>query len=366
MPDLSHRFLCSCFRSDDDKAWAQSAEWDWEQLFAEASEELLLPALYSRAHELQLDLSLPSSILDFLSSVELLNAERNDSILKELQLAVRLLNGVHVEPILLKGAAYLATGVYKTPAARYLADIDLLIPEHQIAQAARVLIENGFEVADNDPFAHFRHHHPPLMRPGTVHIELHHTLTMSQANTLLTARDLIECSVTTELEGQPVRVPCPTHMMAHLILHSQLQHPSNERIWPPVRAMYDLVSLQRRFADQIDWSRISDAFRKAGHFRTLALHLLRVEESLGFPAPCPMPRTPGLRITWQRRLILRRYPRLRYLDPLYMFSVIAGRRWRIVARVLQTPGGLRHLLKEFGKPHIYASFFEDVVKGRGH
>jgi hypothetical protein len=366
MPDLSHRFLCSCFRLGDDKAWAESADWDWEQLFAEATEEALLPALYSRARELQVDTSLPPSILDFLSSVDLLNADRNDAILKEVKLAVRLLNEVHIEPVLLKGAAYLATGVYKRPAARYLADVDLLIPEGQITQAAQVLIANGFEIEDNDPFSHFRHHHPPLMRHGAVHLELHHTLTMSQADTLLTASDLIESSMSAELQGSSVRVPCPTHMMAHLILHSQLQHPYNERIWPPIKAMYDLLLLQRRFADRIDWSRISDAFRKAGHSRTLALHLLRVEESLGFPAPFPIPQTLTLRIAWQRRQILRHLPGLRYLDPIYMFSIIVGRRWRIVTRVLRTPDGLSYLLKEFGKPHIYTRFFEDVMKGRGH
>src|ERR1700710_2363712 len=140
MPDLSHPLLSSCFRLGDDKAWAQSADWDWEQLIAEASDESLLPAFYSRARELQVETALPASVLDFLRSVELLNAERNDAILKELKLAVRLLNGVHIEPVLLKGAAYLATGVYKTPAARYLADVDLLIPEGQLTQAAQVLI----------------------------------------------------------------------------------------------------------------------------------------------------------------------------------------------------------------------------------
>jgi hypothetical protein len=50
MKDLSHRFLCACFRGDGGEAWTlmQNAGWDWERLFAEASDEAMLPALYGR------------------------------------------------------------------------------------------------------------------------------------------------------------------------------------------------------------------------------------------------------------------------------------------------------------------------------
>jgi Uncharacterised nucleotidyltransferase len=365
MNNLSHQFLCSCFRLDGD-AWTQIGSWDWEQLFAEASEEALLPALYSRVRDLGINEFLPQPIADFLCSVESLNAERNDAILAELKLAVRLLHGVGIEPILLKGVAYLATGVYATPAARYLADIDLLIPEKQITQAAQVLMQHEFEVEDNAPFARFRHHHPPLKRPGAVHIELHRTLTMSRADMVLPARDMIQSCITADLDGLSVRVPCPTHMMVHLIMHSQLQHPYNERIWPPIKAMYDLALLQFRFQEEIDWSFIERRFTTAGHHRTLALHLLQVGESLGFRTPLRVQLTAGLRIAWNRRKLLRRSPRLRYLDPAYMFSVTIGRRWRIMAKILQTPGGLRYLSGEFRKADIYQSFFEDMVRGRGH
>ncbi len=130
MKDLSHRFLYACFRGDGRAAWAQTqnAGWDWEQLFATASEDSVLPAVYGCTRDLALNESLPRPVVDFLSSVESLNAERNDAILREVNLAVRLLNETGIQPILLKGLAYLVTGVYPTPAARYLADADLLIP----------------------------------------------------------------------------------------------------------------------------------------------------------------------------------------------------------------------------------------------
>jgi hypothetical protein len=368
MSDLSHRVLCSWFSSDSGEARAQidNADWDWEQLFAEASEEAVLPALHSRARELNLHESLPQPVMEFLSSVESLNAERNEAILGELKIAVRLLNEVDIQPVLLKGLAYIVTGVFDTSAARYLADVDLLLPEGRVDEAAQVLMQNGFEVEERDPFAHFRHHHPPLMRPGAVHFEIHYALTMSNTGVLLSAGEVIESSRSVELDGFQVRVPCPEHMMTHLIMHSQLQHPYNERIWPPVRAMYDLVLLQRRFENEIDWSRIQGRFKAAKLYRTLALHILRVQESLGFRPPFRVQLAAELRVAWYRRQILRRFPALRYLDPIYMFSIIIGRRLPMLVRILRTPRGLSRLRDELLKMHIYESFFQDMIKGRGH
>jgi hypothetical protein len=366
--DPSHSFLSSCFHVDGIAARTQmpSDEWDWERLFAEASDEALLPALYSRTLELDLHGSLPSSVSDFLSSVESLNAERNEAILGEVKLAIRLLNEIGIQPLLLKGAAYLATGVYNIQAARYLADVDLLITDAQINVAAQTLMQNGFQLAENDPFARYRHHYPPLMRPGAVHFELHHTLTIRNTGILLPAREMIEASITVDLNGIQVRVPSPEHMMTHLIMHSQLQHPYNERIWPPIKAMYDLVLLQRRFGNEINWHRILDRFRAVGHYDTLALHVMRVQNVLGFQPPFQIQLTAALRLAWCRRQMLRRFPRLRYVDPVYMFSIGIGRRLPLLFNILLTRHGLSCLCDELLKPRIYERFFEDILKGRGH
>jgi hypothetical protein len=366
--DLSHSFLSSCFHIDGVSARTQiqSARWDWERLFAEASNEAVLPALYSRTRELDLHGSMPPSVLDFLSRVESLNAERTEAILFEVKLAIRLLNEIGIQPLLLKGVAYLAMGVYDIPAARYLADVDLLMTDGQIDQAAQVLMQNGFEVLENDPFARFRHHHPPLMRPGAVHFELHHRLTIKDTSILLPPREIIESSVIVDLKGVQARVPSPEHMMTHLIVHSQLQHPYDERIWPPLRAIYDLLLLQRRFGNEINWNRIEDRFRAAGHYHTFALHLMRVQDVLGFQLPFRIQLTAGLRLAWRRRQILRRFPRLRYVDPVYMFSIVIGRRLPLLFNILQTPHGLNCLRDELLKTHIYERFFEDMLKGRGH
>ncbi len=342
----------------------QDRGWAWEQVFDLAAREAVLPALSSCNRNLGPSQAWPEPILEFLSGVESLNGERNAAILEEVRFAVQLLNKAGIEPVLLKGIAYLVTSVYAS-AERYLADVDFLIPEVQMEQAERTLLQNGFEADESDPFAHFRHHRPPLKRPGAIAFELHHALTTEVGRGLLPVAEVLASSRAVDLDGASAKVPGPEHMMMHLIIHSQMQHAYNERIWPPLRAMYDLSLLQRRFAREIDWQAIETKFRAAGAYGTLVLHLLQIQEALGVEPPLAIRLTPMLRLAWLRRRALRRFPPLRYFDPVYMFSILVGRRLSMLRKVLKTPHGTRHLREMFLSAPIYARFLEDLVKGRG-
>ena len=333
----------------------QHRDWNWEDLFQAANAEGALPALSSALAE-GLELSLPSDVSDFLASVLTLNRERNALIREETATAARLLNDHGIEPVLLKGLAYLATGVYKDPGARFLLDIDLLVPEAQLDRAAQILKDNGYFEDDSDRFGHFRHHHPQLSRPGSPAIEIHHRLGMGRCGSLLPAREVIARSVPFDLDGARVRVPCPEHLMTHLIMHSQMQHPYHERIWPPVRAMYDLIQLQR--SASIDWNIVEKS-------DLLILHLLDVRTELGFHPPLSLRRTVLIQLRQLRRRLIRQFPLLRYLDPIYMFSEICTRRVRVLRNVLTTRNGLKYLLEQLSACDLYHRFLTDVLEGRG-
>ena len=367
MPDLSHQFLCACLGCDiaGARELLQHPLWSWEQLFEEANREMVLPVLSTAMPGLELEAFTPPDVLDFLSAIESLNLERNQAILSELKLAVRLLNEIGIEPVLLKGAGYIATGVYQNPAARYLLDLDLLVPEEQLQHAAETLMQNGFLRDETDQFGRFRHHHPQLRRPGSIAIELHHRLGMGPCASLLPAAEVIDRSVPHDLNPLRVRVPCPEHLATHLILHSQLQHSYNERIWPPLRGMYDLVLLQLRFAGSIDWVHIANRFRRGRRYGVFALHLLDVRDALGLELPIPIRLSALTTLRRHRRQLLRRVPALRYLDPIYMFATVCFRRLRLLRNVLATRGGLRHFLGQLLAPGVYQRFLTDLLEGRG-
>ena len=367
MKSQPYQFLTACLRDDATAVpiLMNRNSQDWDGVLRVAMEESLLPLLHTRVEQLQLGSVVPPDVVDFLSAVEDLNRERNSVILDEVKFAARLLNEVGIEPILLKGIAYLALGIYPDPGTRYLRDIDLLVSEAELETAVDILARNGFEPDNSDRFGQFRHHRPPMCRPRSVALEIHHCLCLGKCCSLLPASDLIARSVPYDLDGVGVRVPCPEDVFTHLVMHSQIQHPYNERIWPPLRAMYDLDLVLRRFWDVIDWRSIEKRFRATGQFGLLVLHLSQVNQTLGAMAPFQLRMNSLTRLRWLRRKLLRRMPALRYADPIYMLSTVLIRRLRVLGSMFRRPNGLRHLVRQLCTAGVYRRFATDVVEGRG-
>lgn len=366
MKSPAYEFLTACLREDRPAALTSLRNTqDWDGIVRVAMEESLLPLLHTRINQLQLRATVPPDLVDFLSAVEDLNRARNTVILNEVKFAAQLLNDAGIAPILLKGVAYLALGVYPNPATRYLRDVDLLLSETQLETALDILVRNGFEPDNSDLFGQFRHHRPPMRRPGSVCLEIHHCLCLSKCGSLLPASQLIARSVPCDLDGLRVRVPSPEDLFTHLVMHSQIQHPYNERIWPPLRAMYDLNCVLRRFRNVIDWDSIERRFRAAGQFGLLVLHLSQVNETLGTSAPFDLRMNGLTRLRWQRRKVLRRWPPLRYADPIYMFSTVLIRRLRVLGSMFSKPNGVKHLVRQLRTAGVYRRFATDLLEGRG-
>jgi hypothetical protein len=363
MTDPCRNFLCACIRGD--RAEVQTSirrdAWSWESLFQTASDEALLPLLYSQFKSLDLLDLLPSEIADFLLAVETANRERNQAIVDELKAAVTLLNGIGIQPVLLKGLAYLKTGVYEDPAHRYLMDIDLLVPKEQRQAAAGALIQNGWVADTLDPFRDFRHHSPPLRRGSSVWIEIHHSMGTGACEPVLPAREVIERSEAVDLDGLCVRVPAREDLLAHLIMHSQ--HPFRQRIWTPIQAMVDLLLLDRRFGPDLHWEPVAERFSAAGKYGVFALHLLQVEDSLGLALPLRIRLNPFLRFCWYHRKTLQRHPKLRYFDPFYMLPMALAHRVRKLRQVLATRNGARYMLSQILAPGNYMRLWTDLAKG---
>jgi len=363
--DRYHRFLCHCFRSDSAAAreLVQTPDWNWERLFERATEEAVLPALACAVND-GLDISAPRDVSDFLTALFSLSRERNQRIWQELKTTVQLLNGVGIEPVLLKGAAYIAAGVYPDLGTRYLFDLDLLVPEADAGRAFERLVENGYFYDKTDHFGQFRHHCPPLHR-ASVQIELHHKLGLGPCLSILPATSVIEKATQVEFDGLRVHIPSPTHLVTHLVMHSQIQHSYDERIWPPLRGVLDLFRLRCHFGSSIDWAEVEYRFRLGGQGRLLRLHLIDVRDALDVEPPfdCALTSTTFFRSL--RRRLLRQFPGLRYLDPIYMFSTVCTRRLRIVRRVLAGRGGFKCLAAQLLVSGVYERFILDVLEGRG-
>jgi hypothetical protein len=312
--------------------WLPGPDWNWDQTVAIAAREEVLPTLHAK-------LSCPPEVSDFFEAIHELNAERNRRLIREVEALALLLNQAGTEPVLLKGAAYLTTDVYRDPADRFLLDIDLLVGPRQSEQAFEVIRCAGYESDVSCPVALVLHHHPALTQPYRVPVEIHHSLAHGAGGAILTADEIIASSTPFRFGAATVRIPSPEHLMTHLIIHSQMQHGSGDRIWPTLRAMHDLILLGRRFP--IDWDAVRARFAARGKSAILNLHLLQVERAMGVPPPFAIA---GGGVRWWYRQALWRETRLRYVDPFYISSRTVWPRIRLSWRLLKFPVGRKYVL----------------------
>jgi hypothetical protein len=339
-------------------------EGDWEGLIRAASRELVLPAL-SRCFR-RIGVEPPPEVAEFLATVEDLNSSRNIRILEEMWTIASILNGLGIEPVALKGAAFLLAGVYPEPGCRYLCDLDLLVSQSDLRAAAEALERDGYRQDGRDAMARFRHHYPQLQRPsaegaGSAPVELHHSLGHGVSRRILSGGEMMRGSQLVEWKGVRIRVPSPEHLATHLILHSQVHHCYSERIWPPIRAMYDLAVLDRHFGPRLDWADVERRFQSCGQRSTLLLHLLQVRKTLGMPLPFAFDLGWIGRAQWMRRQALNRWPALRMADPVYLASATLSRRIQFLTSIVSAPGGWKSAAQTLVRPGFYRRLLSEIV-----
>ncbi len=334
-----------------------------DALLALASSQLVLPALYPgiQKHDLP---PLSPDLAASLSAITELNRERNQLLLSEACRVIALVNGVGVEPIPLKGLAYLLAGIFADSAERYLGDLDFLVPEFQLRTAVSALANAGYISISSsiDPIVELRHHAPAMARQGHVSVELHRSIALGLPSSILPAHEIIRESRPITVPDHPdlnLSLPCPEHLVTHLIIHSQITNVYSERIFPPLRALHDLACLARRYS--LDWCAIERRFRAHGQLTTLKLHLLQLQRDFGFRPPILISLTRFEKLRWLRRRILNRQPLLRFFDPTYLFLTAFRRRFRVLRAIVTAPGGLRSTFRTLCKPAFYRRLWDDLV-----
>lgn len=186
------------------------------------------------------------------------------------------LTGLDVQPILLKGAAYLLAGL---PAAtgRLFGDVDVLVPRADIPAVEAALMAAGWafpeDLSDYDQryYREWMHEIPPMrhLQRDTA-LDLHHTILPPTARVQVRTEALFEDTVA--LPGLPgLRVLAPVtmflHSAAHLFHEGELDN--------GLRDLFDLDALLRDFGrDPAFWAALVPRARVLGLTRPL-FHALR-------------------------------------------------------------------------------------------
>ncbi len=344
------------------RALGQSPGWNGEEIIRIASDETVLPSLYGPLLRLGLVESVPAGVSDFLQAYRDLNRGRNTQILHELEEIGVALNGIGIEPVLLKGLAYLLTDIYPDRADRFLLDIDLLTAPAEAEAAFRQLLASGYQTETDRPTVLARDYHlPPLVHPSKVRVELHQELGLGSIPGLLPEACVRSESTPVTLGRARVRIPRPEHLLIHLVAHSQLHHGYDQRIWPPLRSLYDLHLLHRHFGDALNWPEVFRCFRRAGCLGILQTHLLQVRQVLGSDLPIG-PLSLWTRLRWLRRRALWAAPWLRWVDPRFLYKALLGPRLPLAPKLLRLSAGRQFLLRHLFRWRTYRRIFASLDK----
>lgn len=339
---------------------------DWEWLAALAGHHLVTPALWPALVAGGLTGALGEDLCRYLEAVHGLNARRNLLLHGQAVEAAAALNAAGIEPVFLKGAAYLFGGLYADPATRFLGDIDLLVDEDRLRAAAGALCRIGYEpfgvgsarVHDAVKLVH-------KSRPGML--ELHQWPVPFALEDLIAPRELIERAWRlADLGTARARMPCPTDLVVHNACHAMLQHRFHRLAELPLRDAHDLVLIAGRFRDAIDWPEVERRLaRGPGGTGVWAFYATAANEV--FPharLPCGAPPSAARMALWRWRRRAGRPPPPSLHRALHLLEFAEDIAWRL----RHVPSERRRLLGLLLAPHRYpnhARRFVQVAVG-GH
>ena len=291
-------FLTRCLSSGDhrDRLAEEIAAGRvcWERVIEIASHYWMTLALYQELREKRLLDLLPGDLLDYFASIHEGNRVRNRGILKHAGELAGMLNRIGVEPILLKGAGHLASGLYRDPAARFMSDIDILVPNDRALDCWRLLVSSGYRTAAARAGERVEcmalQHLPELWCEGhTGGLELHRP---GEWPHMLSSPLLYLGTEPIALSGARAHIPSATTRLIFAIAHSYVLHEVRRRPAMPVRDLYDATLLLRRYGSKIAWHEVIDAFHRGGETEAFRIGCMmwRLHFSPGLPGAIDPPR----------------------------------------------------------------------------
>ena len=258
---------------------------DWDLLIRQARRANLIARLATQL-EPQLD-AIPAAPRQHLRSALLIARRQRIATRWEAECIARALLPLGIQPILLKGAAYLLADL---PAARgrLFGDVDLLVPKASMAAAEAGLIAAGWafdaELSDYDQryYRQWMHEIPPLRhQQRDTALDLHHSILPPTARVQVNTAALFDD--TRELPGLPgLRVLAPATMFLHSAAHLFHEGEFDNGL----RDLFDLDALMRDFGtDPGFWAALVPRARVLGLTRPLFHALRYTTRLLGAPVP---------------------------------------------------------------------------------
>ena len=258
---------------------------NWQGLLDKAIEQQVGALLYSQLQSLP-DLRVPLIIQESLKDIYRKNTFFNMALMGELKSILSLFNSHKIPVIVLKGA-YLAKEVYSKIGLREMVDIDLLVPDDKVEQAAKLL-----EILDYQSIRNYDvsldveklsgHQLPPFRKSFALPvIEIHWTICDPNETYQFDLTELWQRAKNTDFFGETALTLAPEDLILHLCHHASYHHKFNIG----VRPLCDLARIIEHFQDQLDWQALQTTAERWQWQKGLYIMLAFAHYSLGVDLP---------------------------------------------------------------------------------
>lgn len=276
-------FACQCLSLDDHPEFREeiirkiSDEAICQNFVRICSNHWILPAIYLKFQAHEILPQLPNELTEFLDEVYLLNLQRNELILKQVQKIVLLFNEHNIFPTLLKGAGNLLDHLYFSIGERMMGDIDLLVSEADYLRAAQLLEKDGY-LHNNPSFFDVKDmkHYPKLYKNDQpADVEIHRLPVPIEFNKMYNT-EIIDQEKKSINGDFSCFVLSDQHKVIHNFIHSQLSNNGHSYGIAPMRDLYDLYLLSKR-------TNISQTIQFLQHKRKAATYFLFASKAFNLP-----------------------------------------------------------------------------------
>jgi Uncharacterised nucleotidyltransferase len=294
--------LCECFRGSVPK------QADWMSLLGLANQTLTTPALMD--FSVRFKDQIPEDVCLYIREMFERNVARNDRLAHQLAETVAAINDHGVTPVLLKGAAMLATADRARWGSKLMSDLDIMVLPDQVEATMNALFAAGYSV----------HLQPPpdagkwyvdLMRPGDVGmVDLHRGLP-GPAFFYRSSGDLRQHCKVIQVGRGMAHIPSATYQALILTIHDQFQ---DYDYWTgniDVRHLIDLRDLAIS-PEGIDWEALAALTPSKLARNALETQIVALSCLLGVDVPINMRSRFVPRLQHRRRLAQARLPALRW------------------------------------------------------
>ncbi len=228
---------------------------DWNRLVRIADELLVSPALYSGLQRLGLGAAVPDQLLYYLEAGYELNRDRNLRLMKQVREFMPVLASNSIKAVLLKGAAALASRLYRDPGTRMLRDIDVLVSVNELKATAELFYQLGYTfilpgsgvyspttIEAGLRYEPHHHHLAALVHPDyPAVIELHRQIGRPSSQRRLSGEAILRDAVSTRYDGIDMLVPSIKHRIIHNFDHCQIRNLNSRYFMTKPRHLYEFV-----------------------------------------------------------------------------------------------------------------------------